>query len=548
MEEVDNKIAILDKAKKRIKEQFVGIDDTIDKIFIQLKIWYLYHDLLPAPVIINLFGINGVGKTDLINRIGKELNLSDKIMHISMSAAKNRSFDSHLTTCLIDEMHQLRIPTDSLGIILLDDLHNFKTIDDNNETLINRSFNDIWDFLSDGSLNYDNIDYSELKNMKKQCEFILEKAITKRKRINEDRKYSVLQIMNSFNLLTKENKSYVLSKLPNFENMIKTTNQEEIDYINRIISSDKKMLQLMGGTLYLPSYDNVERMTSSNNNPASYEAKETLYKKFISIFKPTKKDLDNMIEVKRKCLFHSNLKMAMTFNFLSKNPNFNFNNFLVYHAIMNNNSTNQSADFGTTTPNELSHLITARKNEDTYEFIYRLTVYDLYLMIEKRLTELKNKVVPDKKRVMTNFIVFTTGNLDVAFEEVNSIVKKDPKEYIDKIYDLTKNRINNNDIRNNLLKLFKPEQVARLTSNYIICHTLSYDDYKTYVSKMYNEIIDSFKKQFNDFTNEKTIDDLFNEILNECQWDPLQGIRALRSSITLIANNHIIEFLNKRDG
>ena len=60
----------LDKARKQLKADFVGIDGIIDQLCSYVRIWYLMPEILTRPVIVNLWGMTGVGKTDLVRRLG----------------------------------------------------------------------------------------------------------------------------------------------------------------------------------------------------------------------------------------------------------------------------------------------------------------------------------------------------------------------------------------------------------------------------------------------------------------------------------------------
>lgn len=562
---IKSKIDFLNEAKENIRKEFIGIDDIIDKIFNQLKIWYLYNETLPAPIVINLFGINGIGKTDLVRSIAKELNLLDKFMKVSMEAAKSSTYDVNMSYNLLYELYCLKIPFDSLGIILLDDIHNFRTINNSGEDIINRSFNDVWDFLSDGTLNSESMDYSLLKDMKNQCEFILNKMITAEKDYSSKLSSKFNQLSKIFLSLDKKDKKYVLSKIPNFTNIINTMNiasisnlDENISYINQMGLEDERLQAIFKHSLYITE-PKINSTINSNKNPDSYSSKENLYKNFIMTFKPEKKDLDRIIKIKRNYLYNESLGMMSAFMILNKSIN-PFSKMMIYMKYMEANKqiTSNKNKLGKTTPTELNELIIARNNNDTYDFIHKLSVFDLYIMIENRLSELNNNKIVNKK-VMTNFIVFITGNLNNISDKITEnvekkdLIKTSYKKYIDNIYkaNLT---INDNDVRSSLLKLFRPEQVARLSSNFIICHTLTYDNYNIFVKMNYNKILNNFNNkttsisipdtEFFDIKN-KNDNTLFNEIMSKRNWDPSQGLRALRAFVIIYANEKIKKVLNE---
>ncbi len=74
IKEITERRKVLVKASKNLKKHFVGIDSIIDEVISNIEVWYLMPELLTRPVVVNLWGMTGVGKTDLIRRLVRELN------------------------------------------------------------------------------------------------------------------------------------------------------------------------------------------------------------------------------------------------------------------------------------------------------------------------------------------------------------------------------------------------------------------------------------------------------------------------------------------
>ena len=68
----------LELAKNQLKTEFIGLDETIDKIIDSVKPWYLTPELITRPSIISLWGMTGTGKTSLVTRLIQLLNLENK--------------------------------------------------------------------------------------------------------------------------------------------------------------------------------------------------------------------------------------------------------------------------------------------------------------------------------------------------------------------------------------------------------------------------------------------------------------------------------------
>lgn len=56
-------------ATQRLKEEFFGLDQVIDEIIYAITPWYLHPDWQFKPVVINLWGMTGTGKTSLVTKL-----------------------------------------------------------------------------------------------------------------------------------------------------------------------------------------------------------------------------------------------------------------------------------------------------------------------------------------------------------------------------------------------------------------------------------------------------------------------------------------------
>lgn len=138
----------LEYASKNLKEHFVGIDTIIDKIFQNIKVWYLLPEILTRPMIICLWGLTGVGKTDLVRRLVKLLDYSDRFSEIELSGDRSISWYSSISSLLNQNPN---IISGRSNIILLDEIQRFRTIDEFGKE-IKTNFADVWSLLSDGKL------------------------------------------------------------------------------------------------------------------------------------------------------------------------------------------------------------------------------------------------------------------------------------------------------------------------------------------------------------------------------------------------------------
>ena len=74
----------MDSIHKELKKKFIGIDAVIDKTIDNIALWYMTPELQFKPLIISLWGITGVGKTDLVRTLVRLLEFTDKFIEIQM--------------------------------------------------------------------------------------------------------------------------------------------------------------------------------------------------------------------------------------------------------------------------------------------------------------------------------------------------------------------------------------------------------------------------------------------------------------------------------
>ena len=131
---------------ERLKKKFVGIDCVIDKLLEVIQTWYIMPQVLTRPLIVNLWGMTGVGKTDLVRTLVRELNYVDKFIEIQLS---NKASTSWFTS-IRDILDSSSVELDRPCILLLDEIQRFRTVDLHGHDLSDCMFQDIWMLLSDG--------------------------------------------------------------------------------------------------------------------------------------------------------------------------------------------------------------------------------------------------------------------------------------------------------------------------------------------------------------------------------------------------------------
>ncbi len=148
LEEINQRKAELEKAKALLKEHFIGIDAIIDSLMDYIQVWYLMPEILNRPIIVNLWGMTGVGKTDLIRKLVKALSFQDRFLEVELSNIDNTRWISSVTETL--ERNELN--DERPKIILFDEIQRFNTLDHEGKPMDSTKFTDFWELLSDGKL------------------------------------------------------------------------------------------------------------------------------------------------------------------------------------------------------------------------------------------------------------------------------------------------------------------------------------------------------------------------------------------------------------
>lgn len=138
----------LEQTRTDLKAHFVGIDDIIDDLLDYIQIWYLIPEILSRPIIVNLWGMTGVGKTDLVRRLVKCLNFQDRFVEIELSNIDGTSWQSSVAAVLGNHDINDAKP----AIVLFDEIQRFNTINPDGSPIQSTKFTDFWELLSDGKL------------------------------------------------------------------------------------------------------------------------------------------------------------------------------------------------------------------------------------------------------------------------------------------------------------------------------------------------------------------------------------------------------------
>jgi Peptidase family M41/ATPase family associated with various cellular activities (AAA) len=136
------------KVAAELKAHFIGIDEVIDELIAFIRVWYVAPEVLRRPVVINLWGMTGVGKTDLIRRMVSLLHLQNRFVEIELS-----NIDASFWASTVgDVFENYRFHDGNPAIVLFDEIQRFNTINPDGSPIEQTKYPDFWELLSDGKL------------------------------------------------------------------------------------------------------------------------------------------------------------------------------------------------------------------------------------------------------------------------------------------------------------------------------------------------------------------------------------------------------------
>lgn len=160
----------LEVIKASLKTEFFGLNDIIDRVIDSLQSWYLLPEALLHPVIVNLWGLTGVGKTQLVRSLVKKLKYQDRYVEIQMDGFSGGS--GYYKDSVSAILQSSSIEEGNPGILLLDEFQRFKTVDEQGDEIKVERYQDVWMLLSDGKFAADYSLYSQLESELNQYDWM----------------------------------------------------------------------------------------------------------------------------------------------------------------------------------------------------------------------------------------------------------------------------------------------------------------------------------------------------------------------------------------
>ncbi|MDR2919956.1 MAG: hypothetical protein LBV72_11405 [Tannerella sp.] len=146
---------VLDNAVIQLKKEFVGIDCVIDQIASTINAWFFFPEIQDRPVIINLWGLTGIGKTSLIKRLAELIDYTEHYFRFDLGECSGRYFD------IQDSFKDIYDNCNGEPFIIgLDEFQLARTINEEQEEIDRASIRAVWDLLDSGKFDVIDFEYS----------------------------------------------------------------------------------------------------------------------------------------------------------------------------------------------------------------------------------------------------------------------------------------------------------------------------------------------------------------------------------------------------
>lgn len=170
-----SKKKILEKAKCSLKKQFIGLDKIIDEVVDTVSSWYLFPDLQEKPLIVNLWGLTGVGKTALINQLSQLLDYEEQYYHFDLGDSDTREWG---VKSQIEEIYE-----NDNGypvLIALDEFQHARTINEDGKEVTQRTARILWQLLDSGKFQIARSSYQvgEIFDLSIKLRYFLRNGVT----------------------------------------------------------------------------------------------------------------------------------------------------------------------------------------------------------------------------------------------------------------------------------------------------------------------------------------------------------------------------------
>ncbi|AFL83739.1 ATPase family protein associated with various cellular activities (AAA) [Belliella baltica DSM 15883] len=166
----------LSRIKKELKSEFIGLDEIIDQLIQAVNPWCTMSASQSRPLVINLWGMTGVGKTSLVKRFLELWDREESPVYFNMGS-KNYVRE------MLNSMENMFAHSGKPTVFIFDEFQHAKTMNATSGEIENPVDRMIWQLMDNGKFNYAVSwhDFNELSNISAGLELCLQRGVKVKK-------------------------------------------------------------------------------------------------------------------------------------------------------------------------------------------------------------------------------------------------------------------------------------------------------------------------------------------------------------------------------
>ena len=138
------KMNCLQTAELALYKEFDGIDGVIKQFIDAVRPWYIFPELQDRPIVINLWGLTGTGKTSLVQRF-VELIRWEPYFHFDMGESREKNWS------LRSRLDEIQVFRNGLPLVIgLDEFQHARSIQRNGSETNEPSLRLLWELMDSG--------------------------------------------------------------------------------------------------------------------------------------------------------------------------------------------------------------------------------------------------------------------------------------------------------------------------------------------------------------------------------------------------------------